>query len=43
MTQLLKDASAKGCKTVGGKGMLVGQGKAAFKLFTGKELPVRAN
>jgi shikimate dehydrogenase len=28
---------------VGGKGMLVGQGKAAFKLFTGKELPVRAN
>ncbi|MGM0215364.1 shikimate dehydrogenase [Enterococcus sp. AZ109] len=40
-TQLLKDAEEKGCKTVGGSGMLLGQGKAAFKIFTGKDLPVR--
>ncbi len=41
VTQLLKDAQSKGCKTIGGEGMLLGQGKAAFKLFTGRELPVK--
>lgn len=41
VTQLLKDAKASGCKIVGGKGMLLEQGKAAFKLFTGEELPVQ--
>jgi shikimate dehydrogenase len=40
-TQLINDASAKGCKTVTGEGMLLGQGKAAFKIFTDQELPVR--
>lgn len=39
-TQLLKDAKEHGCLTVGGKGMLLWQGVAAFRLFTGKEMPV---
>lgn len=39
-TKLLKDAKAAGCKTVGGKGMLLWQGVSAFKLYTGKEMPV---
>ncbi len=42
-TQLLQDAAAKGCQTVTGEGMLLAQGKAAFKIFTGQELPVRPN
>ena len=29
-----------GCKSIGGLGMMVYQGAAAFKLFTGKEMPV---
>lgn len=41
VTQLLKDAKENGCEVVGGKGMLLEQGKAAFKLFTGEELPVQ--
>ncbi|GCF93516.1 shikimate dehydrogenase (NADP(+)) [Enterococcus florum] len=40
-TQMIKDAEAKGCKTVTGEGMLLAQGKAAFKIFTGQELPVK--
>ncbi len=40
-TQLLKDAEEKGCKVVGGSGMLLAQAKAAFKILTGKELPVK--
>lgn len=40
-TQLIKDAEAAGLKTVTGAGMLLEQGKAAFKIFTGEELPVR--
>lgn len=39
-TKLLKDAKAVGCKCIGGKGMLVWQGAAAFKLYTGEEMPV---
>jgi shikimate dehydrogenase len=39
-TKLLRDAKAAGCKCVGGKGMLLWQGVAAFKLFTGEEMPV---
>lgn len=39
-TKLLKDAKAAGCTCVGGKGMLVWQGASAFRLFTGKEMPV---
>lgn len=39
-TKLLRDAREAGCKCVGGKGMLLWQGVAAFKLFTGKDMPV---
>ncbi len=39
-TKLLKDAKAAGCKTVTGTGMLMWQGVAAFKLFTGQDMPV---
>jgi len=39
-TKLLKEAAAAGCKTVGGKGMLLWQGAYAFKLYTGEEMPV---
>lgn len=39
-TKLLKDAKAQGCKTVGGLGMLLYQGAAAVKLYTGREMPV---
>jgi shikimate dehydrogenase len=39
-TKLLHDAKTAGCKCVGGKGMLLWQGVAAFKLFTGEEMPV---
>lgn len=39
-TKLLKDARAAGCTCVGGKGMLVWQGASAFRLYTGKEMPV---
>lgn len=37
MTQLLKTAEAKGCPIVRGLGMLIYQGAAAFKLWTGIE------
>lgn len=40
-TQLINDAADNGCKTITGEGMLLGQGKAAFKIFTDQELPVR--
>ncbi len=40
-TKLLKDAKAAGCKTVTGTGMLMWQGVAAFKLFTGLDMPVQ--
>ncbi len=39
-TKLLKDAKAAGCTCVGGKGMLLWQGEAAFRLFTGMDMPV---
>ena len=37
MTKLLKTARDKGCTIVPGLGMLIYQGAAAFKLFTGVE------
>lgn len=40
VTKMLADAKAHGSKTIGGKGMLVWQGAAAFKLYTGKDMPV---
>lgn len=39
-TRLLKDAASKGCKTMNGKLMLLYQGAAAFKLWTGLDMPV---
>lgn len=39
-TLLLKDAKEKGCICIGGRGMLLWQGVAAFKLFTGMDMPV---
>ena len=39
-TKLLREAKAAGCVTVGGTGMLIYQGAAAFRLYTGSEMPV---
>ena len=39
-TKLLREAKEAGCKCVGGTGMLLWQGVAAFKLFTGEDMPV---
>lgn len=39
-TRLLREAKAAGCVCVGGKGMLLWQGVAAFKLYTGMDMPV---
>jgi len=35
-TQLLHDAAAKGCRTLDGSAMAVGQAAAAFEIFTGR-------
>ncbi|WPC44469.1 shikimate dehydrogenase [Clostridium sp. JS66] len=39
-TALLKMAKEVGCKTMNGFGMMLFQGAAAFKLWTGKEMPI---
>ena len=39
-TRLLREAKEAGCTCVGGKGMLLWQGVAAFKLYTGMDMPV---
>jgi shikimate dehydrogenase len=39
-TPLLRLAKQKGAKTLGGLGMLVYQGAAAFTLWTGREAPI---
>ncbi len=39
-TRLLKDAKTAGCKTMNGKYMLLYQGAAAFKLWTGMDMPI---
>lgn len=39
-TKLLRDAEAAGCKVIGGLGMLIYQGAAAAKLYTGLDMPV---
>ncbi|MDO4288509.1 MAG: shikimate dehydrogenase [Eubacterium sp.] len=41
-TALLKRAEACGCQTINGMGMLLWQGVHAFKLWTGREMPVAA-
>ena len=40
-TKLLREAKEAGCLCIGGKGMLLWQGAAAFKLYTGQEMPVK--
>jgi len=40
-TQFLRDAEKAGARPIGGLGMLVHQGGAAFKLWTGYEAPVQ--
>ena len=39
-TKLMKQAKRAGCRAVNGKLMLLYQGAAAFKIWTGKEMPV---
>lgn len=39
-TALLKMAREAGCKTMNGKGMMLFQGAAAFKLWTGQDMPI---
>jgi shikimate dehydrogenase len=39
-TKMLREAKEAGCTCVGGKGMLLWQGVAAFKLFMGVDMPV---
>ncbi len=39
-TRLLKDAKSLGCKVMNGKYMLLYQGAAAFKLWTGQNMPI---
>lgn len=40
-TRLLREAKEAGCLCVGGKSMLLWQGVAAFKLYTGLDLPAK--
>ena len=40
-TGLLRAAEARGCRVIGGLGMLVMQGALAFRLWTGREAPVQ--
>lgn len=41
-TRMIQEAAAAGCKAaIGGIGMLLWQGVAAFKLFTGQDMPAR--
>lgn len=39
-TRMLKEANEAGCICINGQGMLLWQGAAAFKLYTGQEMPV---
>ena len=41
-TRMIREAKAAGCRAaIGGIGMLLWQGVAAFKLFTGKDMPAQ--
>lgn len=40
-TRMLKEAKEAGCTCINGQGMLLWQGAAAFKLYTGLEMPVQ--
>ncbi|OAD63600.1 shikimate dehydrogenase [Pediococcus parvulus] len=39
-TKMLQDAEKQGATVIGGRGMLIWQGAAAFQLYTGQEMPV---
>lgn len=39
-TRLIREAGEAGCKTIPGIGMLLWQGAEAFRLFTGRDMPV---
>ena len=39
-TALLKLAKSAGCRTMNGLGMMLFQGAAAFKMWTGKDMPI---
>lgn len=39
-TKLLREAKEAGCVCIDGQGMLLWQGAAAFKLYTGQDMPV---
>lgn len=41
-TRLLREARQAGCRTMNGLGMLLWQGAEAFRLWTGKDMPVQA-
>lgn len=41
-TELLRQARAKGCRTLAGTGMAIGQAVRAFELFTGRKSDMRA-
>ena len=41
-TRLLADAGRAGARTIGGLPMLIGQAAAAFKLWTGVDMPLNA-
>lgn len=40
-TKLLREASEAGCVCISGEGMLLWQGAAAFRLYTGQDMPVK--
>lgn len=39
-TKLLREAAQAGCTCITGEGMLLWQGAAAFRLYTGQDMPV---
>ena len=39
-TELLRMAKEVGCKTMNGRGMMLFQGAAAFKMWTGEDMPI---
>ena len=39
-TKLLEEAEKMGCQTINGLGMMLFQGAASFRLWTGKDMPI---